>query len=171
MYFNCLHLKVVGNKGRFFCCCYRIFLIVYLLSYLLFCLHSWVVWRLFETKAGIEGLAFFCGGLESKVIKYSIAYHQGYVPRLFAFEGCWKQKQVHIEGLAFLRQGLERKVSSKPHDFTGKDMEVRIEKKGRYQPRIALFIWRPGKVMKVHLMIHWSSLVWHHWKQEQLAGK
>jgi hypothetical protein len=49
---------------------------------------------LLVTKAGIEGLAFLFGGLEIKVIKYLIAYHQGYVLWLFAFEGCWKQKQV-----------------------------------------------------------------------------
>ena len=39
-----------------------------------------------------------------------------------------------------------------PHDFTGKDMKVHIGKK-RLVLRIALFIWRPGKGIKVHLII------------------
>ena len=41
----------------------------------------------------------------------------------------------------------------KQDDFTGKDMKVYLGKKGRYILKIALFIWRPGKGIKVHLMI------------------
>jgi hypothetical protein len=42
------------------------------------------------------------------------------------------ETKAGIEGLAFLPKVLERKVSSEPHDFTGKDMKVYIGKKGRY---------------------------------------
>ena len=52
------------------------------------------IWRSLVRNAGIEKLAFLFGGPESKVIKYLIAYHQGYVLWFFAFEGRWKQKQV-----------------------------------------------------------------------------
>ena len=82
------------------------------------------------TNAGIEGLAFLFGGLESKVIKYLIAYHQGYVLWFFAFEGRWKQKQV-LKDWPFYAKAWKGK-SLELHDFTGEDMKIYIGKKGRY---------------------------------------
>ena len=68
------------------------------------------IWRLLETKAGIEELAFLRESLESKVIKYLIAYHLSYVCTLVVCIWRLLETKAGIEGLAFLRGGLESKV-------------------------------------------------------------